>query len=224
MAESLLKVLISIPNMGWIHKVTAQTAIGLLQDRTARCTLNEPTAVPYENNMNQIVRRVLDGGFNFWLNLDADNAPARNPLDLLALDLDVVGCPYPSCNFAAGSKWPFFWSAFDHTGDGYAPHGFTGDGEQLQEVDAVGSGCMLVARRVLQVVNKPFCRQWDSQGIVTRGADFSFCARVKSAGFKVWCHYGYPVRHFKELDLLTLMGVAGPLAEQNGGPRTEDRG
>lgn len=195
------KVLVSIPNVGNIHHGTLHAVRRLERDGRHDVHVVTPVAVPYENNMNRIAEFVKHGSFDWWLNIDSDNEPVRNPLDLIALNLDVVGCPYPSVKI--GEPHPLFWSVFTRHPDGWRPRLHL-NGNDLVEADAVGSGCMLVSTRVLSSVPAPFLREYSEQGLVVEGADFAFCRRVREAGFKVWAHYQYPARHHKTVDLYEI--------------------
>ena len=86
----------------------------------------------------------------------------------------------------------------------------------LQEVDAVGSGCFLVSRRVMYDLRfkEPFMRQWNREGLVEKGCDFSFCDKVKAAGYKVWANYDYPCRHFNEIELTEIIQAFNSLSER----------
>ncbi len=207
-------VLMTLPHMGTTCKATEQAVRQLMQDDRVRLTIEDCTSVPYENNLNQAIKRFKAEEFDYWFNLDSDNAPTRNPFDLIFLDLDVVGCPYPSFKM---DKWPaenpFFFSAYEWVPSerAFRPH-LNKSG--LQEVDAVSSGCMLVARRVLLAVTQPLLRRYDSDGIVTMGCDLSFCTKAKEAGFRVWSHFDYPCRHYKEVDLLQILQI---MAEERDG-------
>ncbi len=81
------------------------------------------------------------------------------------------------------------------------------DMKGLKEVDAIGSGCFLVARRVISKLRdqQPFMRQWNQDGTVEVGGDYSFCQKVKKAGFKVWAHFSYPCHHFNEVSLIEVI-------------------
>lgn len=202
-------VLLTRPHMGMFHVSNAQAIDQIRRDSSVRLTEHPCTSVPYENNLNTAIRDVfLKGDFDYWLNIDADNAPRRNPLDLINLDLDIVACPYPSIKmdkFPAES--PFFWSAYDWSPEGYRPHVFQPEHGELQPVDAVSSGCMLVARRVLLAVKQPLLRLFDDDGVVTRGCDLSFCSKAREAGFRIWSHYGYLCGHQKTVDLLDMLQI-----------------
>lgn len=143
----------------------------------------------------------LKGGEDYWLSMDDDNPPTKNPLDLVELDLDLIGLPTPVWHSAVLGDRPYYYNALDKVGEeGYKPHE---PAEDLQEVDAVGSGCFLVSRRVIERIayTQPFMREWGKDGVVIKGGDFSFCDKVKKAGFKVWTHFDYPCLHFNEVEL-----------------------
>lgn len=191
------KVLVSILDQGWIrpelavwgHKWTEQGA-----------TVKSYNGKPSERNRNQTVLDMLENGYDYLLTIDHDVVPKQNPLDLIALDLDVVCCAVPQWNMSDPS-FPVYFVAMDKNGNGYTEHKVK-DG--LQEIDAAGSGCLLIARRVLEKVKAPFVRQWDDGGFDTKGLDFSFSEKTKAEGFKIWCHYGYEADHVKEVSLLTI--------------------
>jgi hypothetical protein len=200
-----MRVLLTIPNEHWVHAQVMATALTmLLTDPRYAVTLDLPAQRPYENNQHHIVVKFLDGGYDAWLSIDADNPPLRNPLDLVELDLDVVGLPTPIWHWTGKpGERPIYWNGYDWdaTAGAYREHPTR---EGLQEVDAVGTGCFLVARRVFEkpdLQEGAFVRELYPDGRVKFGNDLSFCRRVKAAGFRIWCHYGYPCRHVQEVDL-----------------------
>lgn len=202
----MTSVYVTIPNgNGWIHKRAHFAICGLLMDGRYKVRHDAPTHSPYVENLHRCVKDFLKGGEDFWLTMDDDNPPQRNPLDLVELDCDVLGFPTPVwANMKEGDR-PYYLNAVDRVGEGYKPHEPpTG----LQEVDAVGSGCMLIARRVLVELSRkqPFARQWNPEdGTVELGGDFSFCQKAKVAGFRIWAHFDYLCDHFNELSLLEMI-------------------
>ncbi len=141
--------------------------------------------------------------------MDDDNPPLRNPLDLVSLDLDVVGLPTPVWH-CDGETFPYYPNAMRKVKDGYKPITVEGVPTGLVEVDAVGTGCCLIARRVLvelftrcegNPAEAPFMRRWNDRGLVEAGNDFAFCDRARAAGFRVWAHFGFECDHYKELPL-----------------------
>lgn len=200
-----MKVLLSIPNTGWIHKLATLAAIKMLKDNRHEVLLITPTHNPYENNLHHIVNDFVSMEFDYWVNMDSDNPPINNPIDLVEFDLDIVGLPTPVWHFTgkkSPGERPLYWNAYKHVGDGgYKEHT---PREGLQYVDAVGTGCLVVSRRVFEceeMRRAPFQRQYNEDGTVNKGNDISFCERAKACGFDVWCHYDYPCLHFNELEL-----------------------
>ncbi len=200
----MTSVYFTIPNTGWIHKHAHFAACKILADRRYRVRHDCPTHSPYVQNLHKIKEDFLDGGEDYLLTFDADNPPTNNPLDLVEFDCDVLGLPTPVWHDAVPEDRPYYFNALDIKGEGYTPHT---DCNGLQEVDAVGSGCLLIARRVLLKLryDQPFARQWNRDGTVEVGGDYSFCRKAKAAGFKIWTHYDYPCQHFNELELLSVI-------------------
>lgn len=209
------RILISVPNTGWIHKHVCFATDLLLADSRYETRLIRPTHNPYENNLHHIVHDFIVGGYDLWLNIDADNPPMRNPLDLVALDKDILGLPTPVWHSEALGERPLYYNGYDYDEDkdAYREHQVR---EGLQSVDAVGTGCILVARRVFEdaeMRKAPFQRQYYDDGRVHKGNDISFCERARDRGFSIWCHYDYPCRHFNELELNEVVGAFRSLYE-----------
>lgn len=203
------RVLLSLPHTG-SHHVANSSAVEqlMIPDRRVELTIVRPSARPYENNLNQVIKHFIDGPWDYWINLDDDQAPLKNPIDLVFLDLDVVGCPTPSFKEnQPGAEHPFFWSVYSWAETGYCPYQYVSDGNSLKEVDAVGSGCWVVARRVLLALQQPMLRRYNEHGIVEMGCDLSFCTKAREADFKIYAHYDYPCSHFKTIDILKVMAL-----------------
>ena len=93
-----MRALVTVPTTGWVHKHVAMTSNHLRSDpRCGRMLFS--THRPFENNLSHIVNDFMAGDETFWLSVDADNPPMRNPLDLMELNLDVIGCPTPVWHF-----------------------------------------------------------------------------------------------------------------------------
>jgi len=84
------KILISIPNTGYIHKHCVFALLKLQKDTRFNLTFILPTHNPYENNLHHIVKDFLTGDYDYWLSFDSDNPPINNPLDLVGLDKDII--------------------------------------------------------------------------------------------------------------------------------------
>lgn len=203
----MTSVYITVPNgSGHLHKHVHFAICRMLADRRYQIRHDCPTHSPYVNNLHRCVKDFLKGGEDFWLSLDDDNPPINNPLDLIEHDLDVVGLPTPVWHNSVRGDRPYYFNAldWDEKEQAYRPHE---NMNGLQEVDAIGSGCMLIARRVILKLRdqQPFMRKWNQDGTVDVGGDYSFCQKVKKANFKVWTHFDYPCHHFNEISLIEVI-------------------
>jgi hypothetical protein len=74
----------------------------------------------------------------------------------------------------------------------------------LLRVDAVGTGCIMIKRKVLETVKVPFEDLFDEYGIRSRGMDLHFCDKAREAGFEVWVAPHRVSEHFREMGLVTM--------------------
>lgn len=200
------KVLCVVFEQGWIRPELAKAIILMREDKRVELELQFMSHRPSEVNRNLAVKLMLEGNYDYLLKIDHDNPPLKNPLDLVFYDKDVIACPTPTWN-DADPNFPIYFVAVNRTNKGdYREHRIK---EGLQEVDAVGSGCMLIARRVLEKVKVPFERKWNEDATHAGGLDFYFCEKAKKEGFSIWSHYNYPCSHFKELDLIKVLQFYG---------------
>lgn len=212
-------ILITVPNMHWIHSHVVHKLLLLQKDRRYRLNIMMPSNKPYENNLHHIVNDFMKGDYDFWLNIDADNPPMQNPLDLIELDRDIVGLPTPIWHYEGESQKkgerPIYWNGYDYdkSKGAYREHQTR---EGLQKVDAVGTGCVLISRRVFenkQMRKAPFERKLNEDGTVQRGNDISFCERAREQEFEIYCHYDYPCDHFSENSLNEVVSAFKNLYE-----------
>ena len=194
-----IHVLITVPNEHWLHKMVTQRLMLLQMDRRYKLRFEWPSHKPYENNLHHIVSEFYQSNCSYWLNIDSDNPPMQNPLDLVAFDKDIIGLPTPVWHYTGKpGERPIYWNAYDYDreADAYREHSIK---EGFQRVDAIGTGCFLIARRVFdhpEMRKAPFHRKQYADGTVHKGNDISFCERARERGFEIWAHYGYPCRHF----------------------------
>lgn len=205
----MANVLVTIPTGDrQIHTSVAQVVERLMRDpRGHRLSIRYPRHRPLENNLNHCVKMLLAEPFTHWLSMDADNPPKRNPLDLLALDVDIVGLPTPIWRCESYDTWPWYWNVYQRKPDtyGYQPWPKRSG---LQPVDAIGTGCFLAHRRVFEhpdMQRGAFLRIWNADGTVEKGNDIAFCERARRAGFGIWAHFGYPCDHHCRIPLLELV-------------------
>lgn len=200
-------VYLTVPNGdGWLHKLVHFAVIRLLQDARVHVRHDCPTHRPFENNLHHCAQDFLQGGEDFWLSIDTDNPPLGNPLDDVFLDKDVIGFPTPVWHWTGQpGERPIYFNAYQAQAAGYTEFR---PQEGLQQVDAVGTGCLLIARRVLEdpvMRLAPFQRTFHADGRVEKGNDIAFCERARSRGFEIWCDFDRPCQHFVETELTEVI-------------------
>jgi hypothetical protein len=198
-----VKVLITVPCLHWVQKHVVHRLLLLQQDQRYATTFQMPSNKPFENNLHHIVKDLLAGDWDFWLSMDADNPPSQNPLDLIALNKDIIGLPTPIWHYTGKEgERPIHWNAYDWDGKAGAYREHT-DRDGLQRVDAIGTGCFLAHRRVFEHgdMKAPFQRTYFEDGTVEFGNDLAFSQRATKAGFEIYAHYDYPCDHFNEVSL-----------------------
>lgn len=197
-----ISVMIAIPNTGWI--------IGGLETRIARWIMEKDFNVkqifarnkPTYSNRNIIAKEFLESDCDFLLTIDSDTVPTKNPLDLVEHDLDIVGGVYPTWK-----NDDYIWLACWEKEDGsYVQYKKAGKG--LQEVDALGTGCLCVKREVLEKMPMPFIdKVREGTGDRELGHDLYFCKRAREMGYKVWADWDLICEHTKELPIIPIINA-----------------
>lgn len=141
---------------------------------------------------NKLCKRALEHGCEWIFFVDDDNGLRPDTLlRLLAHDKPIVSGLYLNRN------QPFHPIAFSHrTEDGlYVPIDLLAlPGEGLLQVQAVGAGCLLIRREVLEAIGD----NWFQHGRVDdwdASEDIIFCEQARAAGFEVFVDLGMPVGH-----------------------------
>ena len=162
---------------------------------------------------NEIVRKFLKTECEILWMVDDDITPHRDVLamaqyvkttDLTGDDrYDIVGAPYmllrqPIALIATPCVFTF--------GDtGYRPIAKTFSQTGLVECDAMGTGCMMIARRVLQDSRTvPFTLGVDEEGVMIMTEDMLFCLRAKRAGYRIAADYARFADHWNALSLNSI--------------------
>jgi len=160
-------------------------------------------------NRNIVTREALRLGAEWVLYLDDDHVLAPDTLmRLLAHGVDIVSGLYVK------REIPFVPCVYDEENEAglcrprlLAP----GDCGRVK-VKAVGAGCLLVRRRVIETLGDP-C--WRIGGISSDvpGEDIQFCKDARAAFFTVWCDLDTVVGH-------QMMGTVWPQRGPDGSWKT----
>jgi len=204
------KIYLAILNEGWLRCEHIHTVLMVLKMSSVELHLENPSiswGIPITQNRNRIVRRFLDTDADFLLMFDDDVVPFFNPAEAVFFDKDVVGLP---TRRRSGQRLEWVVYAKHSTlKNKYASIDLDkvrGDADLLK-VDAVGTGAILIKRKVLETVKAPFLDIFDEEtGLRTLGQDLNFCQKVIKAGFEVFATPKITCEHIKDYGLVSTDG------------------
>ena len=185
------KILLAIPTRGQIHPLTMDTVIGLLADTRHQVEMFQGwTGRGPEEARSHIAKYFLANDYDFMLTIDDDVSLDKNPLDMVELNKDVIGCPYPVL-MTNGIQLCAYRDEKAIRGKG------------LEQVDELGLGCTLIARRVIESLKDevPFVAIRNLDGTWRVSEDRAFCRKAKQKGFEIWANFDILPHHFVDIDL-----------------------
>ena len=160
---------------------------------------------------NRVVKHFLDTTDSDWLlMIDSDEQLSVENFDKLIDAAHHIERPIVSglvfAAFDVGWLYPQPLPAiFMEQGNGFLPL-YNYDKNSIFEIDAAGTGCLLVHRSVLEKMREQttehqgqdWCWFWD--GAINGewvGEDLLFCRRAKQLGFPIYAHTGVILPHSK---------------------------
>lgn len=204
------KIYLAVLNSGWLRRefawqvfprMNATNGVKIVWENPADTWSN-----PISSNRNLITLRFLQSDCDFLLMLDDDVVPQFNPAELIYADKDIIGCPAK----VRSNGQLIAWTAYipHPSGEGYSTIDLNAFDDMLDliPVDIVGTGCILIKRKVLEKLKAPFHSEFDANGVQEYGTDFAFCRKAKKEGFEVYTTLQRRCEHFKEIGLLDIEG------------------
>ena len=238
---SILVVILCAPERnGWVNPSLWLASLLWAQDERfdLRFKAAEGFATSQEAR-NQACRWLLEGSEDFLLMIDNDtrtdvNERLVNLPDLAALNLDVVAAPVPVLQAAGLFLNTYMHSrqpGQEHLFEPSAGEDFGGcDDRGLLERDAVGTGAVMIARRVVEALatdiwvpdwlrpyvpagetSKPlptFLRPRNTDGTTVLGEDYVFCDRARHLGFRIHSSLRHVCGHYHTIDQLQIPSIA----------------
>ena len=200
------KVYITVPNTGEITSELVDFLIYIRNDPRYDVrieSLKKTNRRSASHNRNMTVLEFLETDCDWYLSVDSDTVPQKNPLDLIGADKDIVG--FPTLIY----RNQFMWNVFikNNSQDSYLylePSQLETIPSDLVECHGVGTGCILIRRNVLEAVKSPFSRTWSEDGTEFTGHDLAFCEKAIRAGFKVFFASRYICDHYKTVSFLEV--------------------
>ena len=212
--KSAHKVSIGSCDPGTVNGAFAYRLIQLAQARSARLGpfVRVKGSGLLSKQRNRVVKQFLDGTKSDWLLLiDSDEQLSLEAFDklletahdkerpvvagLVFAGFGIQGAPYPKPVPAI----------FQDAPEGFLPL-YKYDKDSVFEIDAAGTGCLLIHRSVLEKMRETadvnqgtdWCWFWD--GPVDGnwiGEDLLFCRRIRALGFPIYVNTGAILPHQK---------------------------
>lgn len=197
-----IKVYLAILNQGSIRAELAQLVLYWQMKGDYEIYISFPNDKPIESNRNKIVQDFLKTDCEWLVQIDDDVVPPRNYLDLIGYNKDIIsGVCYA---YRQDAVVPLVLE--ENKKDGLWKNKDCNQSEGLIELDSMGTGAMIIHRRVFTpaLQKHPFESTWHEDGTRKKGLDLYFCEKAKKEGFRVWCHLGYKSSHIVKVDLMEI--------------------
>lgn len=203
MNELAKKVLIGIPTSGGCKQATEVWL--LVQAQRSYRVIYGLGPLSVEDARTKIVSKFLaQPDFTHLLFIDSDVVPPYNVIEhLYKHDLDVVAGNYPLY-----IKKQIHSAAFDLEDGKYVPCSVNETG--VKEVAAIGLGCVLLKREVIEKAVQYACFQLrygmkDGKFDMLDSEDITFSKVLRKCGFKIHCDFDQICDHYKHTSLLGIM-------------------
>lgn len=153
---------------------------------------------PIDISRDHLVRKALEDNVDYIFFLDTDVVPPQDTLlQLLPWKLPIISGLYWTKARVPGAYK--FHPDSGHIKSLDPPF----DPPRVIEVDAVGSGCLLIDARVFKKIPPPWFK-WDMfpwappEESPGHSEDINFCLKAKEHGFPVYLHTGIRCKHLLE--------------------------
>ena len=211
--ERPIKLYFALLNHGWIRNEVAAHQLPQMQ-KTPGVELRweQPWMTwhsPIYSNRNKIVKRFLASDCDFLMMQDDDVIPVgHNPAELVHANKDIVGCPAKVRSEGGTLDWVAYVKNEELGGYVTCNLAAAPTTADLLEVDIIGTGLIIIARRVLEDprMRGAFLVENDEDGICTWGTDFAFCKRARANGYQVYTTPHRICEHIKEIGFNSLSG------------------
>ena len=214
-----VRLYVAILNKGWIRREIYAVLEKMKATPGVEVTvenLNLTFAQPIFANRNRISKRFLahKPKQDYLMMIDDDIIPLHNPAELVFAKKDIVGSPAKVRQRGRTINWVAYMKHPDVEGYFSVDFANVDDTIDLLSVDIIGTGCILIRRRVLEKLfakakngwDAPFTIEVSETGDSKYGTDFAFCKRAQAAGYKIYTTPQRICEHVKELGLLDIQG------------------
>lgn len=189
----------------WLGR-TMQQAKGpdAKENEVAYVTVYNSIGKPEDVNQNSVFDRFLETNCTHLLCIDDDIMADEHLLErLVSYNLDIVASPV----LIMGEKGvTYFASNFNKEDETYTTVDVFPPNNSLQECDAVGFGCILIKRHVVEKMPHPkYETVLTEKGFMKIPPDNQFCFKAKELGFKVHVDGTMMLGQISEVNLLYVL-------------------
>jgi hypothetical protein len=194
------KIMLAVPTDRSILQETVHSLVNI-------CYRNDVVylsakGAPLDQFRNGIVRTFMQhDDCTHLMMMDSDITPPSNIVDLL-LECD---CPMAGALVPINLAGMVVSNAIVKDGDRRVYLTSWGDKKAPFEVDALGTGCVLIERKVFEAIEWPWFKDVLTADGERTGEDIYFSDKAKKAGFTHKVHPKAVCGHIKSLDLMTVV-------------------
>lgn len=150
-----------------------------------------------DNVRNQLVAQALEQGCTHVIFMDTDQKyPEDTLLKLMSHDKDIVGTVvcrrYPNFNplLMRGTLGKYRYVSNEDI-----------ENVPLLEVDATGTGCIMVKTDVFLNMGDPWFEFGETESGKPVGEDINFCHKARNLGYKIWIDTTIPISHLATMEI-----------------------
>lgn len=190
------RIAVCVPCRDMLHSMFTYSLVQMIQwshSSNQIVSVFMDTGTIISRQRQSLAQNALANGFTHILWLDSDMTFPPNTCELLlAHNKEIVACNYSTRTL------PKKGVAYKQFGDWNSDTEVIQSANRLEEVDAVGMGCMLVKSSIFDNLALPwFDISWNEQFNDFLGEDFYFCTKCKTKGYKIYIdtHTSQKIQH-----------------------------
>jgi GT2 family glycosyltransferase len=181
---SKIKILVAVAHIGTIRAELATFLLSFQKyDFDVKVFLS--WGRPITANRNKILQKFREGGYDYLLQIDSDIEPPVNILEMINNNVDICSADIHISKGREVIRLALFQNEKGFYHDPKRIH------EGLNEVDATGTGCLLLSKKAVEEVG-------DFQG---DSEDFDYCLRAREKGFTIYYDTRFRCFHYQTFPL-----------------------
>lgn len=196
-------IMVAMPTNGWVTAEFADFKARQQKKRDYIVYWERCFSVPHDTTRNMLSKAFLESDADYLLMMDNDVEPHPQLLEMAKNDKPICAAHVNYIHNENGQNVVTIAAGIlngqDKGKNVYKNEDILKSTEGLMEVDAVGTGCIMIRRDVLESMEAPyFSFRRTNEGFLELTEDYEFCERAKSMGYSIWVDKRYYCPHRKE--------------------------